>query len=202
MAKVHYAAHPWPGMALPTVGRKLASWQLSAVSVVLSWSLPCSGQAGWVVPGEVPAKPNQTTGPALTWRPCGLCLLCPKTVSTGWSSVSRAPVVFQDLREALLSSFCRNTEDQRGYAPARSYQAQNPKPTLALDPSSNREAVFSSEGPIQRGPTHTFPHTSHRSAWVSEVGFSRKTGMEWNGDRLCPCKGRGRPQGNSRLIRD
>lgn len=33
----------WPGQASPTVRRKLASWQLAAVSAVLSW---------WVVPGE------------------------------------------------------------------------------------------------------------------------------------------------------
>lgn len=32
--------------------RKLASSQLPAVSVVLTWSLPCNRQGGWVVPGE------------------------------------------------------------------------------------------------------------------------------------------------------
>lgn len=54
-------------MALLTMERKLASWQLSAVSVVLSWSLPCSRDAGWVVSGEVsgkPGKPNPDNRPS------------------------------------------------------------------------------------------------------------------------------------------
>lgn len=55
----------WPREAFLTVGRKLASWQLSAGSAVLSWSLPRSGQAGWVVLGEVPGKPSPDNRPSL-----------------------------------------------------------------------------------------------------------------------------------------
>lgn len=65
---VHYVATPgpaWPWEDFPTVGRKLGSWQLSAVSAVPSWSLPRSGQAGWVVPGEVPGKPSPDNSPSL-----------------------------------------------------------------------------------------------------------------------------------------
>lgn len=66
--KVHYVARPGPAgpcEAFPTIGRKLASWQLSAVSVVPSRSLPRSRQAGWVVPGEVAGKPSPDNRPSL-----------------------------------------------------------------------------------------------------------------------------------------
>lgn len=55
---------PAPGLAPhgpSNCRRKLASSQLPAVSVVLIWSLSCSRQAGWVVPGE----PSQDSRPNL-----------------------------------------------------------------------------------------------------------------------------------------
>lgn len=66
---------PAPGLALngpSTCGRKLASSQLPTVSAVLIWSLPCSRQADWVVPGE----PSPDSRPSLylraMWAPSAL----------------------------------------------------------------------------------------------------------------------------------
>lgn len=86
MPRIHYIVCPWPSLArvaLPTVGRKLASLQLSAVSVVLSWSMPCSRQAGWSL-GRYLGNQAQTTGLAFMWGICRLCLLCSKNVRRRW----------------------------------------------------------------------------------------------------------------------
>lgn len=72
-------------------------------SAVLSWSLPCSRQAGWVVPREAARKPGPDSRLSLDLGLCRCCRLHPKTVTGGWELRLLSTCC---MPEVLRSSFC------------------------------------------------------------------------------------------------